>query len=154
VVERANVGRSTLYAHFGGLDGMLKESMTNPSQPLAAMVDRSLTPQQLLPLLEHFKDQRRRNRVFFAPPLRTLWVRRLAEMIEPRLAALAQDGRIGPPQLPLSFVATQVADSQIALVGNWLSQGAGTPSEAVAAAMIAMTQAMIGALAPRIDVGD
>ena len=65
VAERANVGRSTLYAHFGGLDGMLKESMTNPSQPLAALVDSSLTPQQLAPLFEHFKDQRKRNRVFF-----------------------------------------------------------------------------------------
>jgi len=154
VAERANVGRSTLYAHFGGLDGMLKESMTNPSQPLAALVDRSLTPQQLAPLFEHFKDQRKRNRVFFAPPLRGLWVRRLAELIEPRLAGLAQDGGLGPPPLPLSFVATQVADSQIALVANWLSQGAGAPSETVAAAMIAMTRAMVGALAPCAEAGD
>jgi AcrR family transcriptional regulator len=155
VVERANVGRSTLYAHFGGLEGMLKQALTWPSMRLAELVDQPMTPLELSPQLEHFKEQRRRNRVFFVPPIRGLWVRRLAELIEPRLEALARQQSRTAPLLPWSFIANQVAENQIALVANWLASRLATPSEAVAAAMIAMTRATIDALAPaRTDLDE
>ena len=148
VVERANVGRSTLYAHFGGLEGVLKQALTGPSLRLAELVDLPITARDLAPQLDHFKDQRKRNKAFFVPPIRGLWVRRLAELIEPRLEALAREPSRAAPLLPWSFVATQLAENQIALVANWLALRLATPSEAVAAAMIAMTRATIDALAP------
>jgi AcrR family transcriptional regulator len=148
VVERANVGRSTLYAHFGGLEGVLRQALTWPSLRLAELVDQPITPRDLAPQLDHFKDQRRRNKVFFVPPIRTRWVRRLAELIEPRLEALARQPSRPAPLLPWSFIANQLAENQIALVANWLALRLATPSEAVAAAMIAMTRATIDALAP------
>ena len=148
VARRANVGRSTLYAHFGGLEGVLKQAMTRPSLRFAELVDLPLTSADLVPWLEHFKDQRKRNRVFFVPPLRGLWVRRLAELLEPRLEALASRQSRAAPLLPWSFVATLLAENQLALVANWLALRLSTPSEAIAEAMIVMTRATVDALAP------
>lgn len=143
VVRRANIGRSTLYAHFGGLEGMLKQSLTGPSTQLADLVDRPATPEALAPLLRHFWDQRRRNKAFFVAPIRGLWVRRLAQMIEPRLAALAEiEARPAPP-LPWSFIAVHVAEVQIALVANWLTLRPTTKPEVISAALIGATRASI-----------
>jgi AcrR family transcriptional regulator len=149
VVERSNIGRSTLYVHFGGLEGILKESLTVPSTALADIVERQLTPQQLVPQLDHFKEQRRRNRAFFVPPIRGIWVRRLAEMIEPRLAA--RPGARPAAALPPGLVAHQLAESQIALVANWLAISPATPSETIAAALIATTRATLAGLTSPTD---
>jgi AcrR family transcriptional regulator len=150
LVERANVGRSSVYAHFGGLEGVLKQALTWPSSRLAELVDLPLTPQDLAPRLDHFKDQRKRNRAFFEPPLRGLWVRRLAELIEPRLEALARDTSRAPPLLPWGFIATQLAENQLALAANWLASRLATPSVVIAEAMIIMTRATIDGLAPGV----
>ena len=148
LTQRANVGRSTLYAHFGGLDGVLKQALTGPSTRLAELVDGKPALEHVTALLDHFKDQRKRNGAMFAPPMRAVWVRRLAELIEPRLEALALAEARPAPLLPLSFIATQLAEQQLALVANWLSMRVTMPSEAVAAAMIAMTRATIDGLSP------
>src|SRR5690348_11110043 len=88
VAERANVGRSTVYLHYTGNEDILKQSMTRPSSFLAVMIGHDLTSADLVPILTHFAEQRRTNRVFFIEPIRPLWVKCLAEMIEPRLARL------------------------------------------------------------------
>jgi AcrR family transcriptional regulator len=146
VAARADVGRSTLYAHFGGLGGVLREALTAPSSGLAALVDGAATPAQLAPLLDHFKRQRRRNAAFFQGPVRTQWVRRLAELIEPKLEALARAQGRAPSPLGWGFVATQIAEAQISLVTNWLTTRPGVPAEAVAAALIATTRALVEGL--------
>ena len=69
-------------------------------------------------------------------------------MIEPRLEALARRQSPPPPPVPWGFFAAQVAETQISLVANCLALRLATPSEAVAAAMIAMTRATIDGLAP------
>jgi AcrR family transcriptional regulator len=149
VVTQANIGRSTLYAHFGGLEGMLKQSLTRPSTQLAELVDQPATPEALAPLLRHFWDQRKRNKAFFVAPIRGLWVRRLAEMIEPRLAALAEiEARPAPP-LPWSFIAVHVAEVQISLVVNWLALRPTTSPDTISAALIATTRATIDGLTSR-----
>lgn len=147
VVERANVGRSTFYAHYTGLDALLRQVLANPSAPLAAIVDGTMTGEALTPQLRHFHDQRRRNRAFFEEPLRGLWVRALAQMIEPRLEARRRALRLAAPFLPQPLVALQLAEGQIALIANWLSLRAGTPPEAVAQALVDVTQAQLVALA-------
>lgn len=146
VVERANVGRSTFYAHYGGIDGMVSASLTHPSSQLAAVVEPEATAADFAGLLGHFKDQRRRNRAFFTAPLRTVWVRRLAELIEPRLAATTGSRPAVTPRLPLNLIAAQLAEAQIALVDNWLSLSPSTSAEIVAEALVATTQANLAAL--------
>ncbi len=148
VVQRANIGRSTLYAHFGGLYGILKYSLTFPSTALARIVDGDATPEWLKPQLEHFREQRRRNKVFFVPPIRDAWVRRLAEMIEPRLVALAAARPRPTAPLPFDFIAAQLAETQIALVTNWLALRPTTSPEVIGAALIALTRATLEGLMP------
>jgi len=148
VAERANVGRSTLYAHFGGLDGVLREALTGPSSGLAELVGGDVTPARLAPLLDHFKRQRKRNAAFFRAPLRAHWVRRVAELIEPKLEALTRSQGRAPSPLGCGFVATQIAEGQVSFVANWLTMRPAAPAETVAAALIATTRAMIDGLLP------
>jgi AcrR family transcriptional regulator len=147
VVAQADVGRSTFYAHYTGLDALLRHVLTNPSAPLAAVVDATMTAEALTPQLRHFHDQRRRNRAFFDEPLRGLWVRALAQMIEPKLEAKLSARPLAEPILPLSLAALQVAEGQIALIANWLSLRAGTAPETIARALVEVTHAQVRALA-------
>jgi AcrR family transcriptional regulator len=139
VAERANVGRSTFYAHFGSLEGLLRETLAHPSMPLVAILDADTTAAMVVPALEHFREQRRINKVFFAQPIRGIWTRRLAEMIEARL----------PPRrgaLPASLVALQIAEGQVTLIVNWLGQRASTPASVIAEALVATTRANLASL--------
>jgi hypothetical protein len=129
---------------------VLRQALTGPSTRLAELVDREVPVESVAALLDHFKDQRKRNGAMFAPPMRAVWVRRLAELIEPRLEALARAEQRGPPLLPISFIATQLAEQQLALVANWLSMRVTTPSDVIAVALRAMTRATIDGLAPPV----
>lgn len=142
VAERANVGRSTFYMHYAGKEDILKKSLTRPSSHLAVVVGHDVAPASLLPILAHFHEQRKTNRVFFDWPVRPIWVRCLAEMIEPRLASVSRHAR-GRPVLPLPLIALQIAEAQIALVTHWLQGRVPAKPEAVAEALVAQTRAML-----------
>jgi AcrR family transcriptional regulator len=142
VAERANVGRSTFYMHYRGKEDILKQSMTRPSSHLAVIVGHDVAPDALVPVLEHFREQRRANRVFFNWPVRQLWVKCLAEMIEPRLASLARHMH-ARPVLPLPLVALEIAEAQIALVTHWLLGNFAAKPDAVAEALIAATRGLV-----------
>ena len=147
ISRKANVGRSTFYLHYANKAALLTESIRNPSSRMAAWVDGNVTPQQLLPLLEHFREQRRVNRIFFAEPIRSLWVKSLAALIERRLAARTGGTR---SDLPRSFVALMIAEMQIALVTHWLTSRPSLKAELVATLLLANTDAMLSA-SNRID---
>jgi AcrR family transcriptional regulator len=142
ISRKANVGRSTFYLHYAGKAALLAESMRNVSNQLAACIDGNLTPQQLVPLLEHFREQRTVNRTFFAEPIRSLWVKSLAALMEPRLAARSGGSR---SDLPRSLVALMLAEMQIALITHWLTRKSTLKAELIAAALVAYTPAMLSA---------
>lgn len=145
VADLANVGRSTFYMHFKGKEDILKKSMEHPSSHLAILVGHDMRPEALLQILRHFHEQRRTNRVFFSWPIRPIWVKCLAEMIEPRLTTVARNAR-ARPVLPLAFIAHQIAEAQIALVTHWLVANASAKPDLVAEALIAETRALLVAL--------
>src|ERR1019366_193000 len=145
IVARADVGRSTFYTHFRGRDDILKASLSFPSAPLARIVGEPVEVVVLLPLLAHFREQRRLARAFTQGPLRRLWVRRLAELIEPDLSALALRLR-ARPLLPVALASLEVAELRIALIVQWLASRDPVPPEAVAEALIALTRAAVAAL--------
>jgi AcrR family transcriptional regulator len=145
VAERANVGRSTFYLHYTGKEDILKQSMTRPSSFLAILIGHDFTPDMLVPILNHFAEQRRTNRVFFTSPIRPLWVKCLAEMIEPRLALLARHTR-ARPTLPLPLIALQLAEAELGLITGWLTGKSMAKAEAIAEALVASTRAMTAAL--------
>ena len=144
IAERANVGRSTFYMHFKSKEDILRHSMANPSTSLAKIVGGELNADMVAPLLEHFKEQRKRNRMFFASPIRPIWVSRLAELIEPRLETLSRAFG-GRPLLPLTLIAVQIAECQIGLIAKWLSSTQPFRTDLVAESLIATTRAIVSA---------
>ena len=90
VAELANVGRSTFYLHYTDKQDLLRQSLTRPSSHLATIIGRDIAPEALVHILDHFQEQRSVNRVFFSGPIRAIWVKCLAEMIEPRLVAVTR----------------------------------------------------------------
>ena len=83
--------------------------------------------------------------MFFCSPIRPIWVKCLAELIEPRLATLSRHVR-GRPVLPLSLIALTIAEEQIALVAHWLTNSVAAKPDAIAEALIVSTRATVGAL--------
>ncbi|HXC56241.1 MAG TPA: TetR/AcrR family transcriptional regulator [Rhizomicrobium sp.] len=145
VAARADVGRSTFYTHFTGKEDILRQAMARPSSVLAVIVGHDLAPEAIVPQLLHFHAQRRRNGIVFADPVRAIWAGCLADLIEPRLAAVARQAR-ARPILPLAVIARQIAEAQLALIAGWLGGRAAAKPEAVAEALIATTRALTAAL--------
>jgi AcrR family transcriptional regulator len=147
ISRKANIGRSTFYLHYTSKQALLAESMQNPSNQMAVCVGGDVTPRQLMPLLDHFREQRTVNRAFFADPVRSLWVKSLAALIEPRLSRAATAGGTRPG-VPRSLVALMIAEMQIALITHWLSGRFSLKSELIAATLIANTRAMMAGIRP------
>jgi AcrR family transcriptional regulator len=145
VAEQANIGRSTFYMHYTGKEAILRESLTRPSSILSLIVGHDVPAEMLVKQLEHFHEQRQRNHIFFAGPVRVIWVDCLAQLIAPRLAIVARNAR-ARPILPLPLVARQIAEQQLALIANWLTGKTGPAADAVAEALIAGTRATLAAL--------
>jgi AcrR family transcriptional regulator len=144
VCEKADVGRSTFYMHFAGKDDILRDAMKNPSSVLASLVVGQYAPAQIVPQLEHFREQKTRNGIFFTWPIKPIWVSCLAELIEAQLKTPQFRGRT--PRVPIALIALGIAEAQIGLVAHWLRRsGANAKTLAVAETLVATTSAMVDA---------
>ena len=112
------------------------------SSGLAACAGGAATPQMLISLLEHFREQHSLNRVLFEHPVRRLWVKRLAVLIERKVALESRAGR-GRPRMPRSLLALTIAEMQIALIVHWLTGAVAVKSEVIAEALVFNTRAML-----------
>ena len=142
IIRRANVGRSTFYLHYAKKEALLKESLKGPSGTLAACARGDATARTLIPLLEHFREQRSLNRVLFEHPARSVWVKCLAALIELDLAPGSSAARRRSP-IPRSLLALTVAEMQIGLITHWLTGALAVKSDHIAEALILNTRALL-----------
>lgn len=142
IIRRARVGRSTFYLHYAGKEALLADSLEHPCRGLAAYVAGDAGPAEQVALLEHFRAQRRLNRVFFEPPIRALWVRVLAQTIARQLGRPGARRRV-PGGAGASLFCRVVAEMQIALITQWLNSPAPAKPERIAAMLAAYTQALL-----------
>jgi AcrR family transcriptional regulator len=142
IVRRANVGRSTFYSHYSSKESLLAVSLRRQCVKLSACTRGDATPQMLIPVLDHFREQRHINRVFFQNPVRQLWVRQLAASIERELALHRRTGR-ARRGVPPFLLAVVIAEMQIALIVHWLTAATFVKSEVIAEALVFNTRAML-----------
>jgi AcrR family transcriptional regulator len=142
VIRHANIGRSTFYLHFSSKLNLLRHSLDGPCTTLAGCVDRDVPPERLIPLLEHFREQRHLNGIFFDDPIRSIWVGRLAYLIERNLRDHSLPLRDRHP-LPRSLVASTIAGMQLAMITHWLRSAGSVTPERIAVAILANTRALL-----------
>jgi len=144
VADRANVGRSTLYVHFTGKQDLLNACIGGPSSMMASIVAQNCAAAAIMPLVDHFLEQRARHRVFYFP-MQSVWIRNLAGRIEPTIARLARESAARPLLSP-KLVAHLIAEMQIGFIQSCLTAPVVPKSEAIAEALVASTRAMLAAL--------
>lgn len=143
IVTEAGMARSTFYEHFGGKEDILQASMTQFFSVMSdcAVVDEQ--PETLVPVLEHFWDNRRMADAVFSGHARSILVRSLVDMIEQRLRGTAG---VVKPLVPYRLAASQLAEAQLALVDSWLRGRAFSRPENIAAALYRSSRASASAL--------
>lgn len=120
IAERADVGRSTFYSHFSGVDDLLAHSL---DKHLSALAECAIKPEMdaaLVSVFSHFWEQRAVARTALQGEARAAISRLLALRLEETLLELRRSlkSRSG---LPASLVATQLAAGQLAILDTWLS---------------------------------
>ncbi|HEV7226944.1 TetR/AcrR family transcriptional regulator [Brevundimonas sp.] len=114
LIEAAGIGRSTFYEHFRGKDDVLVAIIDPIFTPLADAAAGRGSVIAVQGMLGHVWEQRAAARQLFEPPLANRLQRKLAVMIEERLAPAA-----GPA--PRALIATGLAASTLATLRSWLA---------------------------------
>lgn len=136
IAERANVGRSTFYAHFADKEALLRESLqglraflTTASAASRANVHPALA--FALPMLEHVADSRD---LFSALVSRKSTA---VDMLQTMLVELVADtltGNATSSPVPVRLTAQHVVGSFLAVCSWWMTEASLLPAAAVDAA--------------------
>lgn len=116
ILVAADVARSTFYQHFRSKDDLLCAVMTPILGPLARAGLQEEPSPHLIHIAEHVWENRRLGRAVFQGSTRIAIARHLAREIE----QLLKDTQ-SASSLPLAYVASVIAQWEIASLDEWLS---------------------------------
>jgi AcrR family transcriptional regulator len=145
VAEAANVGRSTFYEHYRGLDGLLAETLTGVLAPLAdGCFAREPTAAARL-AVAHIWENRRLAQALLSGTAQAIVQRSLAEyfvvLLRRRQADLA-----GRPLLEPALIAQALAAGQLAILAAWVSGRSAHTAAEIADAIQLSGRAVVVAL--------
>jgi AcrR family transcriptional regulator len=127
IIERADVGRSTFYAHYLDKDDLLRNEVEQVVSVLTHRMDLRPMSQTIVPsleLLRHFRESHALIRALvrgraIEPVLKTMQAE-LSVHIEARLAARMHPARV--PIVPLDLLAQHVSATLLMLSQWWLDR--------------------------------
>jgi AcrR family transcriptional regulator len=137
IVQLADIGRSTFYAHFRSKDELLIASMQWMFDILAESAIPEAPRDALDGLVAHFWSNRRLAQVVLSHPIEPKLRRALTETLQRRLAAQPL-GSTDPQLVKLS--AIRIAAAQLGILAAWAKGEVSAPQRAVADAMLAATR--------------
>ena len=140
VAEAADVGRSTFYEHFSGLDDLLTQTLGPVLAPLANGCLESSVPDATFKTVEHLWENRRLARVLLCGDAYAVVLRSFAHLFTSAVAEKARGGRI---QLEPELIALQLAAGQLAVLSAWLSGRSSHPACEIATALHASGRALL-----------
>jgi len=133
IIDRANVGRSTFYAHYLDKEALLLSGFEQLRQfltqhvgmaPAAAKGTNRLTLGFSLAMLQHVQSHHRMHQAIFGKPsgaiVQQQFQRIVADLVRREIAALVPSGT--PLAVPLDVVVQYTASAFLALMTWWLDQ--------------------------------
>ena len=114
IIEGADIGRSTFYAHFKNKDDVLLSSIEPLFEMLASAITEEGHTERLEFVLSHFWDKRALARIIFSNDLFFGLSRKLAQMTEVKMS----------PEISYKLrhlFAIDIASSQLFVIKSWLA---------------------------------
>ncbi len=133
ICDRANVGRSTFYAHYQDKDDLLasnfSDAMKSLAQPFTYRDGQLIFP--LMPLFEHVQSHQELYKALLwsggMDVLLRAGQKQWSQQIEQYMKALMKDGQ--QPAVPIPVIAEYVAGSLQTLLFWWLERKMPYPAE-------------------------
>jgi AcrR family transcriptional regulator len=127
IIDRANVGRSTFYAHFLDKEDLHQSAVAQLVANLDRHLDREAAGRRIIPsleLLRHLHESQALVRALVRgraiEPVRKTMQTHLSRHVEARLARRLPPGTV--PAVPLPVVAQHVAGALLTLFQWWLER--------------------------------
>lgn len=120
VAKRADVGRSTFYTHFAGMDDLLAHSLEKHLSTLAECTLKADLDPALVSLMKHFWQQRGVSRAILHGTAIAAISRVLRSKLEAGLLELRRSQKLQVDQ-SVSLIAAHISAGQLAALDTWLS---------------------------------